>query len=99
MAACFKENLTGDMLAMRYGGDEFVVFGSYEDDAEIDLLLQSIQASMDRRNASGQNSFTLATSIGVTKYHAQEVAELSDLIDIADANMYEQKRKKREGRV
>ena len=99
MAACFKENLTGDMLAMRYGGDEFVVFGSYEDDAEIDLLLQSIQASMDRRNASGQNSFTLATSIGVTKYNAQDVEELSDLIDIADANMYEQKRKKREGRV
>lgn len=98
MAACFKENLTGDMLAMRYGGDEFVVFGSYEEDAEIDFFLQSIQASMDRRNASGKNSFTLATSIGVTKYNAQDVNELSDLIDIADANMYEQKRKKREGR-
>ncbi len=98
MAACFKENLTGDMLAMRYGGDEFVVFGSYEDDTEIDFFLQAIQASMDRRNASGKNSFTLATSIGVTKYNAQDVKELSDLIDIADANMYEQKRKKREGR-
>lgn len=99
MAACFKEALSGDMLAMRYGGDEFVVFGSYEEDAEIDYLLQSIQAAMDRRNESGQNSFTLATSIGVTKYNARDVKELSDLIDIADANMYEQKRKKREERV
>jgi len=98
MAACFKESLTGDMLAMRYGGDEFVVFGSYEDEAEIDYLLQSIQAAMDRRNESGKNSFTLATSIGVTKYNAKDVDELSDLIDVADANMYEQKRKKREGR-
>lgn len=98
MAACFKENLTGDMLAMRYGGDEFVVFGSYEDEAEIDYFLNSIQASMDNRNASGTNEFTLSTSIGVTKYHAKDVNELSDLIDIADANMYEQKRKKREGR-
>jgi len=98
MADCFKENLTGDMLAMRYGGDEFVVFGSYEDDAEIDFFLQSLQASMDRRNASGQNSFILSTSIGVGKYNAKDVKELSDLIDIADANMYEQKRKKREGR-
>ena len=26
MAACFKENMTSDMLAMRYGGDEFVAF-------------------------------------------------------------------------
>lgn len=99
MAACFKESLTGDMLAMRYGGDEFVVFGSYEDDAEIDYLLQSIQSAMDRRNESGKNSFTLAASIGVTKYNAKDVKELSDLIDVADANMYEQKRKKREGRV
>ena len=98
MAACFRENLTGDMLAMRYGGDEFVVFGSYESDEEIEIFLQSIQASMDRRNQSGNNSFTLSTSIGVTKYRAQDVNELSDLIDIADANMYEQKRKKREGK-
>ena len=98
MAACFKENLTGDMLAMRYGGDEFVVFGSYEEDAEIEFFLQSLQASMDRRNASGQNSFILSTSIGVGKYNARDVKELSDLIDIADANMYEQKRKKREGK-
>lgn len=96
MAACFKENLTSDMLAMRYGGDEFVVFGSYEDEIEITCLLEGIQASIDRRNASGQNPFHLATSIGVTKYDAAEVEELSDIIDIADANMYEQKRKKRE---
>ena len=98
MAACFKENLNGDMLAMRYGGDEFVVFGSYEDEAEIEYLLNSIQASMDSRNESGKYSFTLSTSIGVTTYHAKEVEELSDLIEIADADMYEQKRKKREGR-
>ena len=31
MAACFKENITNDMWAMRYGGDEFVVFGPYEE--------------------------------------------------------------------
>ena len=50
------------------------------------------------RNNSGQNTFTLSTSIGITRYEAKDVNELSDLIDIADANMYEQKRKKREGR-
>ncbi len=96
LAACFKENLTNDMLAMRYGGDEFVVFGAYEEEFEIEYLLTSIQASMDRRNDSGEFPFKLATSIGVTKYNATDVRELSDVIEIADANMYEQKRKKRE---
>ena len=96
MAACFKENLSSDMLAMRYGGDEFVVFGSYEEEMEIEYLLAGIQASIDRRNALGKYPFQLATSIGVSKYHAVEVKELSEVIDLADANMYEQKRKKRE---
>lgn len=98
MAACFKENLSNDMLAMRYGGDEFVVFGSYEKDEEVDYLLQAIQNSMDLRNATGKYVFKLSASIGVSKYDAKEIGELSELIDIADANMYEQKRKKRETR-
>lgn len=96
MAACFKENITDDMLAMRYGGDEFVVFGSYEKEEEISSLLEGIQKSIDQRNASGKNTFHLSTSIGVSKYNAVDVKELSEIIDIADADMYEQKRKKRE---
>lgn len=96
MAACFKENLTNDMLAMRYGGDEFVVFGAYEDEKEIDYLLSGIQTSMNMRNDAGQLPFKLATSIGLSKYRAVEVDELSEVIELADINMYEQKRKKRE---
>jgi len=98
MAACFKENMTNDMLAMRYGGDEFVVFGSYEEDSEIDYLIESIQGSMERRNKTGNHVFELSASIGVSKYVAKDVKELSELIDIADAEMYEQKRKKRQKR-
>ena len=96
MAACIKENLTNDMLAMRYGGDEFVVFGAYEDEAEVECFVDAIQTSIDQRNASGKNPFYLSTSVGVTQYHASEIQELSDVIDIADAKMYEHKRKKRE---
>lgn len=96
MAMCFQENLSSDMLAMRYGGDEFVVFGSYEDEMEITYLLESIKASMERRNASGNYPFQFSASIGVTTYNAADVDELSDVIELADAKMYEQKRKKRE---
>jgi diguanylate cyclase (GGDEF)-like protein len=96
IAECFKENLTSDMLAMRYGGDEFVVFGSYEDDLEVEYFIESIQASIERRNTEGRNPFQLSTSIGVIKYRAADIKELSEVIDIADTNMYEQKRKKRE---
>lgn len=96
MAACFKENLSSDMLAMRYGGDEFVVFGPYKEESEIDYLIKSIQNSIDFRNATGKNAFRLSTSIGVSTYRAKDVKDLSEVIEIADANMYETKRKKRE---
>ena len=98
MADCFKENLTCDMLAMRYGGDEFVIFGSYDEEEEIQYLIEGIHASIDRRNFSKKYSFTLSTSIGVSTYRAKEVEELSDLIEVADMKMYEQKRQKREER-
>ena len=98
MADCCKENLTNDMLAMRYGGDEFVIFGSYEDEREIAHLIQSIKDSIERRNAAGKYSFVLSASIGVSKYRACEVNELSELIELADAKMYEEKRQKREAR-
>mgnify|MGYP003295139047 CR=1 FL=1 len=83
---------------MRYGGDEFVIFGSYEDEAEVDYLIDGIYRSMEHRNKTGNHVFKLSASIGITKYNAKDVNELSELIDIADAQMYEQKRKKREER-
>lgn len=98
MAACIKENINDDMLAMRYGGDEFVVFGTYEKEEEVDYLIHGIQSSMELRNKSGKNEFTLSASIGVSKYLANEIKELSELIDVADMKMYEQKKKKREER-
>lgn len=95
MAASIRENLSEDMLAMRYGGDEFVLFGSYEKKEEIDRLLDAIGQSIDRRNRSKRNPFTISTSIGVSEYMAQEIKELSELIEIADKDMYEQKRRKK----
>ncbi len=95
MAACIKENINDDMLAMRYGGDEFVVFGAYEKEEEVQYLIDAIHNSMDSRNNSEQNEYTLSASIGVTTYMAREIKELSELIEEADMRMYEQKKKKK----
>ena len=95
MADCIRCNLEDGMLAMRYGGDEFVVFGRYEDPLEIEELMDNIRASVNTINNSGKYEFTLSTSIGSSAYRATEIAELSSLIDMADQNMYEEKRRKR----
>ena len=96
MADCIRYNLTDSMLAMRYGGDEFVIFGSYDKESEIDDLIANIHHSIDRINSSGRHPFVLSTSIGRATYLANEIHDLSVLIDLADHNMYLEKRHKKE---
>ena len=51
--------------------------------------------SIKKINDSKMYSFTLSTSVGGSKYRAREIEDLSVLIDIADQNMYEEKRRKK----
>lgn len=98
MAECIKENLDGNMLAMRYGGDEFVLFGGYEEEAQMQNLVNAIQESVKNCNEKGKNPFTLCVSIGGTGYKAREIEDLNQLIADADKSMYEEKRRRYEAR-
>ncbi|MBR3840845.1 MAG: GGDEF domain-containing protein [Erysipelotrichales bacterium] len=95
MADCIRVNISDNMLAMRYGGDEFVVFGSYQNGQEVTEFVENVLASIKKINDSKMYSFTLSTSVGGSKYRAREIEDLSVLIDIADQNMYEEKRRKK----
>uniref|UniRef100_UPI00405600C3 diguanylate cyclase domain-containing protein n=1 Tax=Agathobacter sp. TaxID=2021311 RepID=UPI00405600C3 len=94
MSECIKENLGSNMLAMRYGGDEFVLFGSYEEPKERGAIVNAIQASVKARNEKGNNPFTLSVSIGEAGYKAREIKDLNQLIEDADRSMYEEKRRR-----
>ncbi len=98
MADCIKENVDGSMLAMRYGGDEFVLFGGYEEEGRIQNVINAIQKSVKNRNEKGENPFTLCVSIGGAGYKAKEIADLNQLIADADRSMYEEKRRRYEAR-
>ena len=98
MAECIKENLDGDTLAMRYGGDEFVLLSAYEEEQQIQNRIQAIQESVKKCNEKGTNPFTLRVSIGGTGYKAKEIEDLNQLIADADKSMYEEKRKRYEAR-
>lgn len=95
MADCIRYNLKDNMLAMRYGGDEFVLFGSFDDRKEVEDTIEGIRASIKRLNASNKYKFKLSTSIGGSGYWAKDITDLSLLIDQADQNMYEEKRRKK----
>ena len=95
MADCIRSNLKDHMLAMRYGGDEFVLFGNFDDATEVDNLVHGIQYSIKVLNDSGQYAFQLSTSVGYSTYRAAEIEDLRVLIDLADQRMYQEKRRKK----
>ena len=88
----------GNMLSMRYGGDEFVLFGAFsENDAiqSIEDLQAAIESDIKEENESGKYEFTLSVSTGGSSWAAKEVDDLGALIEKADQEMYEHKREKK----
>lgn len=91
------ENVSREMLGMRYGGDEFVLFGGIRkgEEYKLDEIVDSIQNDIKAVNESGKFPFQLSVSIGVSYGDAIDTDNLSVLIEQADKSMYEEKRRKK----
>lgn len=97
MAEAVKQNIKENQIAMRYGGDEFVVFGACEDNA-LDDLLNGIQKTMDEINSNEEKRFELQASMGASTYDVKNVENLNKLIEQADEKMYEEKKRRKQKR-
>ncbi len=100
VGAIVHKNTTNEMLGMRYGGDEFVIFGGFAD-FERDMvykLIASINTDIERVNASRKYPFRLSVSIGESCRKAAEIDNLEVLIEQADKEMYQEKRRKKMAR-
>ncbi len=95
IANVIKENLLDGQIAMRYGGDEFVILGSVKTNEQLEKLQNDLQESMHRKNMRSDNLFELRASVGVSVYRAKEVKNLDMLIEEADKKMYEEKRRRK----
>ena len=96
MAEIIKQFTNSHRIAMRYGGDEFVIFGCCKSGETADTLIGELRVRMAQRNMQKVYSFEVKASIGNTVYRAKEMESLEQMIEIADKKMYEEKRRKRE---
>ena len=101
LAAIIYLNTSSEMLSMRYGGDEFVIFGGFEreENAFVEEFKNTIQKDIYTVNTSGIYEFKHSASVGGSSFPAREVEQLSILIEQADKRMYEEKRRKKTRRV
>lgn len=95
IAECLKENLEEEQILMRYGGDEFVLFGGTKGEQSIAEQVTNVQNAIEERNRNKNYSFQLGASIGSTLYQAGDISDLNDIIELADKRMYAEKRAKK----
>jgi diguanylate cyclase (GGDEF)-like protein len=88
-----------DVLA-RLGGDEFVVLMVCSAESKADHLLERLQANLEQHNRASGAPYPLSFSLGLIDCHAccDNACGLDDLLQRADAVMYENKRRKKLGR-
>ncbi len=96
MADVLRKIRNKDELLMRYGGDEFVMFGKGRSDSEVEESIERIRKAMRELNEidDEERRYTLDASIGYHMVPYNNNKPLSSLIELADQEMYKEKRAK-----
>jgi diguanylate cyclase (GGDEF)-like protein/PAS domain S-box-containing protein len=84
-----------DIIA-RLGGDEFTVLAMGNSRGDTAVLAARLLDQVDAHNAMGHRPYHLSISVGIVPYDAESRQPLDELIALADAAMYENKRRRRE---
>lgn len=95
IADVLKRAVPKDCLIMRYGGDEFVVFGSCENGDRMRAIVSRIKAMIAEANEAPDRRYTLSASFGCFVHDAAEIENLNGLIEAADKQMYQEKKAKK----
>lgn len=90
LRACFRQS---DILA-RLGGDEFCVLMTDAGQDSAQQVRKRLQQRSDFVNALSPWSFRLSLSVGIAEVPVVRQPSLDQLLRIADAHMYEEKRYK-----
>jgi diguanylate cyclase (GGDEF)-like protein/PAS domain S-box-containing protein len=83
-----------DVVA-RFGGDEFVIFALDVTESGLLVLRERVRASLAELNGSGERPFFLSLSVGAAFFRPDRSETIQQLLDRADAEMYERKRARR----
>lgn len=95
VARRMRRAVGNDGILARFGGDEFMVLVDAPHDPELPVrLAQRIATDFGDRFSYGNEEFSITTSIGVA-IHPQDGANAQQLINNADAAMYDAKRRGR----
>jgi diguanylate cyclase (GGDEF)-like protein len=88
---CFRQS---DIVG-RLGGDEFCALMTDAHQHTAQQIVKRLQQQLDLQTSKSSAQFRLSFSVGIAEVPAASGAPLEDLLQLADAMMYRQKRQKR----
>lgn len=90
IAALLRGSIRGTDVAIRYGGDEFLLALANTNAAGATTVVNRIQSFLKEWNRSSSlDNFTMSLSIGMAEW--VDGKTLDEVLDLADRNMYEEK--------
>lgn len=98
LACVIKDSCTDGHICARFGGDEFIIFGSDADEDDVQALERRFEARIVEMNRIINKPYELSASIGTCLAEAGPDTLLFKLITMADEKMYEQKKRKKTSR-
>lgn len=91
VADCLTALKEPEQLLMRYGGDEFVVLGKYENKTEFGDLIQGLNPMLEKRRLQHDKTYEMSVSEGFYSVAIRQGFKLDRLIEQADQEMYKAK--------
>ena len=98
MAAILRETFRDSDILGRLGGDEFVALAANCLDASGDVLRVRLEQRLAAHNAIPGRRYVLSIGKGAVRFEPAEPLSLQQLLDVADRELYDDKRASREAR-
>lgn len=96
-SAAILRKVVGKLAPLgRTGGDEFMAVFAVNSEKDIDKARRKIHDALEKYNAKSNNPFYVELSVGFHSFKANEFKDLSSVMEIADGNLYEAKKNRRE---
>ena len=78
----------------RYGGDEFVVLAKADNDDSINEFIKILNSEISELNKKASSKYELQVCIGIARTDTIEDRPLKELLEAADEQLYDRKRKR-----
>lgn len=95
IANVIRDSCTNGEVFCRFGGDEFIIFGSDYTESDAQTLTKQIHENMDKSNKMRNTPYTLSVSTGYYITYPNADDDIFDLVTVADNVMYNEKKKKK----